>query len=97
MATIRGRALKVGGVATQPQGGASRTDTSPTSATGASSILRPAYSFNASILRPTMPSSFTSAFDPSSILFWRLLLVGAAVLYIYGYHVKLPVVGRVRV
>ena len=97
MATIRGRAIKVGGVAVQPQGGASRTDASAQSSTGASSILRPAYSFNASVLRPTMPASFTSVFDPSSILFWRLLLVGAAVLYIYGYHIKLPILGKVRV
>jgi len=97
VATIRGRALKVGGVAVQPQGGAARTEASPTSATGASSILRPAYSFSASQLRPTIPASFTSVFDPSSILFWRLLLVGAAVLYIYGYHVRLPILGKVRV
>jgi len=94
LASIRGRAVKVGGVAVQPQGGAARTDTSTT---GASSVLRPAYSFSASTLRPTIPASFTSVFDPSSVLFWRLLLVGAAVLYIYGYHVKLPIVGRVRV
>ena len=39
--------VKVGGVATQPQGGAARSDTS---STGASSILRPAYTFNAGIL-----------------------------------------------
>ena len=86
--------VKVGGVALQPQGGAARTDTS---ATGASSILRPAYSFNAGMLKPTMPSSFTSFFDPNSVMFWRLLLVGLAVAYIYSWHIRLPIVGRVRV
>ena len=86
--------VKVGGVAVQPQGGAARTDTS---ATGASSILRPAYSMNAGILKPTIPSSFTSALDPNSVLFWRLLLVGLAVAYIAGFHVKLPILGKVRV
>ncbi len=86
--------LKVGGMATQPQGGAARTDTS---STGASSILRPAYSFNAGILKPTMPASFTSFFDVKSVMFWRLVLVGAAVGYIWGFHVKLPILGKVRV
>jgi hypothetical protein len=86
--------VKVGGVATQPQGGAARSETS---STGASSILRPAYTMNAGILKPTIPASFTGIFDVRSVLFWRLLLVGLAVAYIYGYHVRLPVVGRVRV
>jgi hypothetical protein len=94
MASPRGRMVKVGGMVVQPQGGAARTDTS---ATGASSILRPAYSFNAGILKPTMPSSFTSFFDTKSVMFWRLLLVGLAVAYIYGYHIKLPILGKVRV
>lgn len=94
MATARGRRLKVGAMVAQPQGGAARTDTS---ATGASSILRPAYSFNAGVLKPTMPSSFTSFFDVNSVMFWRLVLVGAAVGYVYAWHVRLPIVGRVRV
>jgi hypothetical protein len=93
VATIRGRMVKVGGVAAQPQGAAGRTDTS---STGASSILRPAYSFNAGIFKPTMPASFTSVLDPNSILFWRLVLALAAVGFIWGWHAKLPIVGRVR-
>ena len=92
MATTRGRVVKGGGVAVQPQGGAPRTDTS-----GSSTLLRPAFTFNAGILKPTMPASLSSAFDPSSVMFWRLLLVGLAVAYIYGFHVKLPIVGRIRV
>jgi hypothetical protein len=82
----------LGGVATQPEGGAPRTST-----TGADTILRPAYSFNAGVLKPTIPSSFTSIFDPNSVLFWRLVLTLAAAGYILGWHLKLPVVGRVRV
>lgn len=82
---------------TQTGGAAGRTDTATTSSTGASSILRPAYSFNAGILKPTMPSSFTSFFDVNSVMFWRLVLVGLAVGYVYAWHIKLPIVGRVRV
>jgi len=92
MATTRGRMIKVGGVATQPEGGAARTST-----TGQSTLLRPAFTFNAGILKPTMPAALTGVFDPRSVLFWRLLLVGAALAYIYGYHIRLPIVGRVRV
>jgi len=49
------------------------------------------------VLKPTIPSSFTSIFDPSSVLFWRLVLTLAAAGHILGWHLKLPVVGRVRV
>jgi len=92
VATTRGRAVKIGGVAVQPQGGAPRTTT-----TGQSTLLRPAFSFNASVLKPTMPATLTGVLDPSSVLFWRLLLVGLAVAYIWGFHVRIPIVGRVRV
>jgi hypothetical protein len=95
MATIRGRMVKVGGVAVQPQGAAGRTAANQTN-TGASTLLRPAFTFNAGIFKPTMPSSFTGLFDPHTVLFWRMVLVVAAVGYIWGWHLKLPIAGRVR-
>lgn len=96
MATIRGRMLKVGGMAVQ-NGAAGRNDPNTSSTTGQSTLLRPAYTFNAGIFKPTMPASFTTVFDPHSVLFWRFVLVAAAVGYIWGWHLKLPVVGRIRV
>jgi hypothetical protein len=38
-----------------------------------------------------------SLFDLSSVFTWRTGLVLLAVLYVVGFHVTLPVIGRVRV
>jgi hypothetical protein len=78
-------------MAVQPQGAAPRTDTS-----GQSTLLRPAFTFNAGIFKPTVPASFTSIFDTRSVLFWRLVFAGLAAGYVWGWHAKLPIVGRVR-
>jgi hypothetical protein len=45
MSTIRGRAVRVGGVATQPAGAAARTDSS--------NVTRPAFVIQAGYRKPT--------------------------------------------
>jgi hypothetical protein len=86
--TIRGRAIKVGGVATQPAGYAGRTSPQ-TNAT------RPAYTIQAGFRKPTGGAGFatnagrSNLFDPTSVAFWRLVAVALAVAYVVGFHVSL--------
>lgn len=85
MSTIRGRAIKVGGVATQAAGAAPRTDSS--------GVTRPAFTIQAGIRKPTGGPGYlvgpTTLLDPSSVAFWRLVAVAAAVAYVVGFHVTL--------
>lgn len=85
MSTIRGRAIKVGGVATQPEGWAARTDSS--------GVTRPAFTIQAGIRKPTGGPGYLvgpgALLDPSSVAFWRLVAVGVAVAYVVGFHVSL--------
>ena len=82
--TIRGRAVKVGGVAVQ-SGAAGRADVSQ--------VTRPAFTIQAGIRKPTGGAGSVaggqSLFDSSSVAFWRLVAVGLAVAYVIGFHVTL--------
>jgi len=96
MSTIRGRAVKVGGVAVEPAGFSSRTE-----GLGQSAITRPAYRSAAS--GQIQPAGIASGqgggpymggmshplLDLSSVAGWRLVAVAVAVVYIWGFHVSL--------
>lgn len=90
MSTIRGRAIKVGGVAWQ-DGAAPRTNDF--------GIVRPAFAINAGIRQPIGGGASGglslghSLFDLSSVSAWRLIAVGIALAYVVGFHVTL---GRTR-
>jgi hypothetical protein len=88
VSTIRGRAVRVGGVAVN-DGAAGRTNPQ-TNAT------RPAFVIQAGIRKPTGGAGFATGgagqaswFDPSQVYFWRLVAVGLALAYVVGFHVSL--------
>lgn len=92
MSTIRGRAIKVGGVnvADNPGGGAGGRTSPQTNAT------RPAFVIQAGLRKPTGGAGFATGnsgeaswFDTSNVAFWRLVAVGLAVAYVVGFHVSL--------
>jgi len=92
VSTIRGRAIKVGGVnvAENPGGGASGRTNPQTNAT------RPAFVIQAGLRKPTGQAGFATGgaqlpgwFDTSSVGFWRLVAVGLALAYVVGFHVSL--------
>jgi hypothetical protein len=82
LSTIRGRAIKVGGVATQ-EGAMGRQD--------ANQVVRPAFKISAGIKQPTGVGGFGLAgsglFDLSGVSAWRLIAVGLALAYVVGFHV----------
>lgn len=84
MSTIRGRAIKVGGIATEPAGFSTRTG-------GADdSVTRQAYQSAAGQIQPL--SNLTLGhplLDLSQVGTWRLLAVAAAAAYVIGFHVSL--------
>ena len=85
MTTIRGRAIKLGGVATQPTGFAGRAQ---------DQVTRPAFVIQAGIRKPTGgPPAYQvgqgTLWDPSTPGFWRIVLVAGAFLYVVGFHVSL--------
>ena len=93
MASIRGRVVRVGGMATDA-GATTRTQPDQ-SVSGQSSILRPAYRISATTIVPTSPqSSLLGYLDPNSLAFWRLAIGVGALGYILGWHVKL---GNLRI
>lgn len=92
MSTIRGRAIRVGGVnvAENPGGGAGGRTSPQTNAT------RPAFVIQAGYRKPTGQAGFATGgaaqaswFDTSSVAFWRLVAVGFALAYVVGFHVSL--------
>jgi hypothetical protein len=91
VSTIRGRAIKVGGVFQSDQGGGASGRTNPqTNAT------RPAFVIQAGIRKPTGGAGFATGgagqaswLDPTSVHFWRLVAVGLALAYVVGFHVSL--------
>jgi hypothetical protein len=93
MPTIRGRAIKVGGMATDGQGATARVDP-------VSQQTRPAFRSAAQIFQPTGGAggrgfgAVGPLLDPSTVAFWRLLAVALALAYIIGFHVTL---GRVKI
>jgi hypothetical protein len=89
LGTIRGRAVKVGGVAFQ-QGAAPRTNEL--------GVVRPAFAINAGIRQPLggAGAGFSLGhplLDLGSVSGWRMVAVGLAFLYVVGFHVTL---GRTR-
>ena len=89
MSTIRGRAIKVGGVAFQ-DGAAPRTNDL--------GVVRPAFAIHAGIRQPIGGGSSGFSLghpllDLSSVSAWRLIAVGLAFAYVVGFHVTL---GRTR-
>lgn len=87
MATIRGRAIKVGGVATDVGGASGRADSN--------NLTRPAYRVTAGQFQP-IPSRLGighELFDLSQVGSWRLIAVAVAVAYVVGFHIT---AGRAR-
>lgn len=85
MSTIRGRAVKVGGVATQPQGAEGRTT--------AAQITRPAFTIGPGPGQPMGGASGGGLLDLSTVGAWRLIAVGVAFAYVIGFHVS---AGKIR-
>lgn len=88
MSSIRGRAIKVGGVETDAAGFASRVDRN--------NLTRPAYRITAGQVQP-VPGILGPGhplLDLSQVSSWRLIAVAVAVAYIVGFHVT---IGRARV
>lgn len=88
MSSIRGRAIKVGGVETQTVGAASRVDRN--------NLTRPAYRITAGQVQP-IPGYLGPGhplLDLTQVGAWRLIIVGLAVAYIVGFHLTL---GRARI
>lgn len=95
MSSIRGRSIKTGGMVVDVGGASGRTD--------ASQQTRPAFKMTAGIFQPKARTAVGGAnggsdhaalfLDPSSVGFWRLVIVAGAVAYIVGFHVSL---GRTR-
>lgn len=86
MSSIRGRAIKVGGVAAQ-DGAEGRSDNNL--------LTRPAYRITSGQFQP-IPSMLGPGhplFDLSTPGAWRLVAVAVAVAYVIGFHVT---AGRVR-
>lgn len=88
MSTIRGRAIKVGGVETDAAGFAARTDQNR--------LTRPAYRITAGQIQP-VPGVLGIGhplLDLSTVGSWRLIAVAVAIAYVIGFHVTL---GRARI
>lgn len=84
MSTIRGRAIKVGGVAYQVGGADGRQDSNQ--------VVRPAFKITAGIKEPTgvpgIGGAHAALFDLSGVTAWRLIAVGLALAYVVGFHVS---------
>jgi hypothetical protein len=87
MSTIRGRAVKVGGMV---------ADAGATARTDASQVVRPAFRFSAGWRQPVAPpstglggASGHPLFDVNSVTFWRHVIAALAFAYIVGFHVSL--------
>lgn len=82
MSGIRGRAVKVGGVATEAAGYSTRTTDDGAVGTP---ILRPAYRSAQGVSQPTTPvggGSGVNLLDLSGVPAWRLIAVAAAMLWL---------------
>lgn len=82
MSSIRGRAIKVGGVATEAAGFSARTESDGAAGTP---ILRPAYRSAQGVSQPTAPlggGSGVSLLDLSGVPAWRMIAVAAALLWL---------------
>jgi hypothetical protein len=87
VSTVRGRAIKVGGVETDAAGFAARTDKN--------NLTRPAYRITAGQIQP-IPATLGPGhplLDLSEVGSWRLIAVALAVAYVVGFHITL---GRAR-
>ena len=89
MSSTRGRVVKQGGIAFQPQGAAPRTTDM--------GITRPAFTISAGIRQPVGGPGYLTLGHPlldlSGVSAWRLIAVGVAIAYVVGFHVTL---GRTR-
>lgn len=86
MSSTRGRVVKQGGVATEPAGFSTRTETQ-----GQQPITRPAYRVANGQFQPAGvggPAGLSShpLLDLSSVSGWRLVMVGLALLYVGIFH-----------
>jgi hypothetical protein len=87
MSSIRGRAIAVGGV---------QTDPGATARTGGDGLTRPAYRITSSQIQP-LPGYLGIGhplLDLSTVGAWRLIAVALAFAYVIGFHVS---IGRARV
>jgi hypothetical protein len=86
VSTTRGRVLRPGGMAVDPQGASARTET------GNTAITRPAYRVAQGEFQPAGvggPAGGHPLLDLSSVSGWRVLAVVAALFYIGVFHVTL--------
>lgn len=87
MSTTRGRVIRPGGVAYDPQGATPRTEAGP----GNQPITRPAYRVSQGVFQPAGiggPGGGAPLLDISGVPFWRLFWTLAAAAYLGFWFVS---------
>ena len=89
MSTIRGRAIKVGGIATEPAGFSTRTG-----GLGDNGLTRPAYQSAAGQIQPLSNLDLGHPLlDLRGLPARRLAVIGLAAAYVTGFHLTLGRLG----